>query len=51
MTYKDEAIKGVLTLLESIEIHGIENAKRIVLIDQILRNPEGDNDGSKNEEI
>ena len=39
MTYKDEAIQGALTLLDSIDTHGIENAKRIVMIAQILQNP------------
>jgi len=39
MTYTEEAIKGALMLLNNIETHGIENAKRIVMIEQILQNP------------
>ena len=48
MTYTSEAIQGALTLLNNIETHGIENAKRIVMIAQILQNPEKEkDDGSK----
>ena len=51
MTYKAEAINTVLSLLNNIEIKGIDNAKRIAGIATILTNPEGDRDGSKDEEV
>lgn len=45
MEYTKEQIDGVLALLNGIEVKGLENAKRITMIDMILRNPEGDKDG------
>lgn len=42
MTYSETEIRSVLTLLNSIETKGIENAKRIVMIEQILQQPEGE---------
>lgn len=46
MNYTKEQIEGALSLLNSLEIKGIENAKRITMIDMILRTPEEDkNDG------
>ena len=52
MIYTDEAINGALVLLNSMEIKGIENAKRVVMIDQILRNPmEDKNNGSKDKKV
>lgn len=46
MNYTKEQIEAALTLLNTLEIRpGIENAKRITMIDMILRNPEGDKDG------
>ena len=40
MKYTEEAIGAALQLINSIDITGVENAKRIVMLDQILRNPE-----------
>jgi len=51
MKYSTEAINGVLTLLNNIEIKGIDNAKRIAGIATILQNPEEDKDGGKDEEV
>lgn len=39
ITYSDENIKIVLQHLNNLEIKGIENAKRIVIIEGILQNP------------
>ncbi len=48
MKYKVDAIQAALTLINSIEFNGVENAKRIVMLDQILRNPEKEeNDGTE----
>lgn len=40
MKYTVDAIQAALTLINSIEFNGVENAKRIVMLDQILRSPE-----------
>lgn len=40
MKYTEEAIQAALALINSIDITGVENAKRIVMLDQILRSPE-----------
>lgn len=43
MYYDKEQIEAALTLLNGLEIRpGIENAKRITMIDMILRQPKGD---------
>lgn len=49
MRYTRTAIQGALTLLNQIETSGIENAKRIVLISNVLNNPiteKEDDDGN-----
>lgn len=52
MNYTTEQIDGALALLNGIETKGIENAKRITMIDMILRSPEGDkNNGSKDKKV
>lgn len=40
MRYTEEAIGAALSIINSIEFSGVENAKRIVMLDQILRSPE-----------
>ena len=40
MRYKEVAIGAALQIINSIDVTGVENAKRIVMLDQILRNPE-----------
>ena len=37
LKYKDETINNALMLLNNLEIKGIENAKRVALISQLLR--------------
>ena len=53
LKYKDETINNALMLLNNLEIKGIENAKRVALISQLLRATEkGETeDGSKDEEV
>ena len=54
MRYTRTAIQGALTLLNQLETHGIENAKIIVLISNVLNNPivekENDDGNSSKEE-
>lgn len=38
--YTDTQIKSMLQLLNQISVKGIENCKRICLIEQILQDPE-----------
>ena len=45
--YSEEQIRAARILLESIETHGIENAKRIVMISNILEKGEKTDDCSK----
>lgn len=40
MKYTTTQIQSVLQLLNQINVKGIENCKRICLIEQILQNPE-----------
>lgn len=40
MRYTQEAIGAALQIINSIDVTGIENMKRLVMLDQILRNPE-----------
>ena len=40
MRYKVTQIQSVLSLLNQISVKGIENCKRICLIEQILQHPE-----------
>lgn len=40
LLYRQEAIESTLTLLNQLSVKGIENCKRICLIEQILQNPE-----------
>lgn len=40
MTYTVTQIQSVLQLLNQLGVKGIENCKRICLIEQILQNPE-----------
>ena len=52
VTYKREKITKVFSLLNSLDIRGIENARRIAVISEILNNPEEDKeDGSKDSEV
>ena len=52
ITYKEETIQNVYRLLNNIETKGIENAKRVALIAQLLDTPEkGEEDGSKDKEV
>lgn len=46
MVYKftDEQIKAMTILLDNIDIHGIENAKRIVMIKSIIDQGEKETD-------
>jgi len=46
MTYDDKSIQQAVTLLNSITVTGIENCKRVVIINEILQNPKEDSDGS-----
>ena len=38
--YTDTQIKSILQLLNQINVKGIDNCKRICLMEQILQNPE-----------
>lgn len=49
-TFKEETINNVLMLLNNLDIKGIENAKRIVLITQLLNQTEETADGN-NEKV
>ena len=52
MTYTVTQIQTALTLLNQIGVKGIENCKRICMIEQILQNPaegEGEENGSCNQ--
>ena len=52
LTYKEETINNALMLLNKLPIVGIDNAKRIAMIAQLLETPEkGDNDGSQDKEV
>ncbi len=52
VSYKKENIQKAFSLLNSLEIRGIDNARRIAVISEILNNPEEEKqDGSKDEEI
>lgn len=53
MKYTKTAISSALMLLDQINTSGIENAKRIVLISNILKNPiaeKEDDDGNDSKE-
>lgn len=53
ITYAETQIQSALTLLNQISVKGIENCKRICLIEQILQEPimeeKDDGDCSKKE--
>lgn len=54
ISYSETQIQSALTLLNEISTKGIENAKRIVMIEQILQHPtreetEDNGNGSKEE--
>ena len=52
LTYKEETISNALMLLNNLEIKGIENAKRVTLISQLLQTTEkGETEDGKNEEV
>lgn len=40
LKYEQTAIQSALTLLNQISVKGIDNCKRICMIDQILQHPE-----------
>ena len=51
MQYTDTQIQSALALLNEISTKGIENAKRIVMIEQILQHPiREEKDGNDSEE-
>lgn len=41
MKYTATQIQSVLQLLNQIDVKGIDNCKRVCLIEQVLQNPEG----------
>lgn len=52
IAYKKGHIEGALELLDNITVKGVDNAKRIVMIAEILQNPEKEiHDGSKDEKV
>lgn len=52
LKYPQTAIESALTLLNQISVRGIDNCKRICMIEQILQEPitEGINDGDCSKE-
>lgn len=52
LAYPQTAIKSVLTLINQINVRGIDNCKRICMIEQILQTPitEEKDDGSSKKE-
>lgn len=46
ISYNQTAIQSALTLLNQINVKGIDNCKRICMIEQILQHPEK-GDGEK----
>lgn len=52
LRYDQTAIQSVLTLLNQVNVKGIDNCKRICMIEQILQEPimEDKNDGDCNKE-
>ena len=51
IVYKKESVENILLLLNNLEIKGIENAKRISLIESMLREGKSIEDGNKQEQI
>lgn len=51
IAYKKESIENILLLLNNLETKGIENAKRISLIESMLREGKSIEDGNKQEQI
>lgn len=47
VTYKEEDMKKVLTLLNQMDTRGIKNCEIIITIAQIINNPIGDDNGNK----
>jgi len=43
MTYSEESVNNMKILLNNMEVKGIENCKRVVLIAQLLETPEKEN--------
>ena len=55
VSYKQEDIQACLNALSSMEVSGVRNAERIVMIAHLLLDPlkendEGEKDGSRKEE-
>ena len=52
ISYSETQIQSALTLLNEVSTKGIENAKRIVMIEQILQHPtrEETEDGKRSKE-
>ena len=51
IAYNKEIIENILLLLNNLETKGIENAKRISLIESMLREGKSIEDGNKQEQI
>lgn len=51
ITYKKESIENILLLLNNLETKGIENAKRISLIESMLREGKSIEEDIKKEQI
>lgn len=51
IAYNKEIIENIVLLLNNLEIKGIENAKRISLIESMLREGKSIEDGNKQEQI
>lgn len=50
-SYSDTQMQSALNLLNHIEVSGIENCKRIAMIEAIIQSPQKeDNDGNDSEE-
>ncbi len=47
MTYTNEQIHNLLLLLDHLDIKGIENAKRVAVMAEIINSGVKDNDSSK----
>lgn len=51
IVYKKESVENILLLLNNMEIKGIENAKRISLIESMLREGKSIEEDIKQEQI
>lgn len=46
LKYKEEDIRKCIALLNEIEVKGLNNAQRVLMVAQALQNPAGEEDGS-----